>query len=208
MKINSIREKFKREARGQVLKTARELFVHEGYASFSVRRLATQIGYSPSAIYKHFKDKNEIFDCLVEESFAALMEASSSVKDLPGEDPLDRLQRGMRAYVDFGIENPDHYRFAFLLQRPDTGSPLNTRQTYENLKDRIRKCVAADYFAAENLDLMAQSLWAAVHGITSLLIQRPDFPWVSKSKLANQVIESAIVGLRTYADDRGRLKIR
>jgi len=32
--------------------------------SFSLRRLARQIGYSPAAIYRHFRDKDEIFSCL------------------------------------------------------------------------------------------------------------------------------------------------
>jgi hypothetical protein len=42
--------------------------------------------------------------------------------------------------------------------------------------------------------LRTQALWAATHGITSLLTQRPSFPWVSKQRLINQVIDSATQG--------------
>jgi AcrR family transcriptional regulator len=193
--ISPLREKFKLEIRTEILRLARQQFVHEGYGGFSMRRLAEQVGYVPSAIYKHFASKNEIFDCLIEESFAALMEASSGVKDLPGEHPIDRLKRGMRAYVAFGMENPDHYRFAFVLLRPDSNRRTAPNSAYEALKARISKCVASGYFPSGDVDLMAQSLWAPVHGITSLIIQRPHFPWADQNELISQIINAAVSGL-------------
>src|SRR5450755_236797 len=156
MTISPLREKFKLEIRTEILRLARQQFVHEGYGGFSMRRLAEQVGCVPSAIYKHFASKGEIFDCLVEESFAALMQASMGVKDLPGENPIDRLKRGMRAYVVFGLDNPDHYRFAFVLQRPESNRPHAPNSAYDGLKSRIGKCIAAGYFANDDMDLMAQ----------------------------------------------------
>jgi hypothetical protein len=47
---------------------------------------------------------------------------------------------------------------------------------------------------------MSQSLWAAAHGVTSLLVQRPSFPWVARNKLIAQVIKSAVEGLLTRKD--------
>jgi AcrR family transcriptional regulator len=189
----SLREDFKNQIRARTLQTARELFEHEGYGSFSMRKLAAQLGYSPSAVYKHFANKNEIFDCLVDESFAALMAASSGVVDLPGESPIDRLKRGMWAYVNFGLKHPDHYRFAFLVRRP--GGVIINRPVYQGLKGRVQACVEAGYFAGGDISLLAQLLWAAVHGITSLLILKPDFPWAPKEKLIGRTIDSAVHGL-------------
>jgi AcrR family transcriptional regulator len=195
MTTSSLRARFKVEIRTEILRLARQQFVHEGYGGFSMRQLAEQVGCVPSAIYKHFASKNEIFDCLIEESFAALMRASSSVKDLPDEDPIDRLTRGLRAYVAFGIEYPDHYRFAFVLQRPDSNRPPAPNDAYEGFKARINKCIAFGYFSSGDLDLMAQSLWAPVHGITSLILQRPQFPWADQSELISQIIDAAVSGL-------------
>jgi AcrR family transcriptional regulator len=189
----SLREDFRNQVRIRILQMARELFEHEGYGSFSMRKLAAQLGYSPSAVYKHFANKNEVFDCLVDESFAALMAASSGVVDLPGESPIDRLKRGMWAYVNFGLKYPDHYRFAFLVRRP--GSVITKRPVYEGLKGRIQTCVEAGYFAGGDINLMAQTLWAAAHGITSLLILKPDFPWAPRDELIGRVIDSAVHGL-------------
>jgi AcrR family transcriptional regulator len=206
MKLTPFREKYKHEIRTEILRLARAEFVHEGYGGFSMRRLAEQVGCVPSAIYKHFASKGEIFDCLVEESFAALMQASMAVKDLPGENPIDRLKRGMRAYVVFGLENPDHYRFAFVLQRPESNRPHAPNSAYDGLKSRIGKCIVAGYFANDDMDLMAQSLWAPVHGITSLIIQRPLFPWVDHEGLISQIIDAAVSGLMQTTAKQGRTK--
>jgi AcrR family transcriptional regulator len=195
MTITTFRKKFKLEIRNEILRHARNEFVHEGYGGFSMRRLAELVGCVPSAIYKHFASKAEVFDCLVQESLAALMQASSSVPDLLGEDPIDRLKRGLWAYVTFGLENPDHYQFAFVLQSPDSKRLRVPSVTYEALKGRIRKCIDAGHFPKGDLDLMAQSLWASAHGITSLLIQKPLFPWVPRQRLISQIIDASVSGL-------------
>ena len=190
-----LRTRNKAEIRALILNTARASFVHQGYESFSLRRLAGQIGYSPAAIYRHFRDKDEIFSCLTEESFDALVKASSAVVPEPGEDPVSVLKRGMHAYVKFGLENPDHYRFAFLLHARETKQPRRARAAYQALRVRITRCIEAGRFHPVDPDLLAQSLWAATHGVTSLLVQRPAFPWVRKGKLVSRVIDSAVDAL-------------
>jgi AcrR family transcriptional regulator len=189
------RAKYKAGVQAEILAAAREVFVQGGYENFSMRALAEQIGYSTAATYKHFKSKAEIFGRLADESFAALMAASESVKSIAAEDPVDRLKRGMLAYVNFGLRNPDHYRIAFLLHQPGaTGLPKPTA-AYAGLKSRVQACIDAGRFHSENANWMAQSLWAAAHGITSLLIQKPAFPWVARRRLIAQVIDSAVDGL-------------
>jgi len=189
------RARYKTTVRAEILEAAREIFVREGYEDFSMRALAERVGYSPAATYKHFKSKGEIFDCLADESFAALMAASESLKNIDGEDPVDRLKRGMLAYVRFGLQNPDHYRFAFLLRRPSASGAPKPRAAYAGLRGRVQACIDLGKFRSGNAEMMAQALWAAAHGITSLLMQRPAFPWVARRRLIAQVINSAVEGL-------------
>lgn len=202
------RAKYKAEVRAEILQAAREIFVHEGYESFSMRALADRIGYTPAATYKHFSSKSEIFSCLSEQSFAALMQASENVKKVETEDPVDRLKRGMFAYVEFGLENPDQYRIAFLVHQPGRTALPKPAGAYSNLTARVQICIDAGRFKSGDTELMAQSLWAASHGITSLLIQKPEFPWVARRKLIAQVIDSAVEGLLARSEmpqcQRGR----
>jgi len=50
----TLRERHKDELTGEILAAARDLFVHEGYESFSMRKLAAAVGCSAGAIYNHF----------------------------------------------------------------------------------------------------------------------------------------------------------
>jgi len=109
------REKYKSELRTDILAAARELFVRDGYEAFTLRKLAKEIGCSAGNIYLYFKDKSEIFDCLVDQSFANLLSALPQPDDTKREDPVELLRRSLRIYVKFGLENQNHYRFSFLL---------------------------------------------------------------------------------------------
>lgn len=51
----------------QILKTALDLFSRFGYAGTSVRQIARSIGVRESALYNHFKSKEEIFLALLAE---------------------------------------------------------------------------------------------------------------------------------------------
>jgi AcrR family transcriptional regulator len=195
MRTTKRRARYKARVQAEILGAAREIFVREGYENFSMRALAERIGYSTTATYKHFKSKGEIFEHLADQSFASLMAASESVKSIAAEDPVDRLKRGMLAYVHFGLQNPDHYRIAFLLHQPGTTRPPKPTAAYAGLKSRVQSCVDIGKFRSGDRELMAQSLWAAAHGITSLLIQKPAFPWVARRRLIAQVIDSAVEGL-------------
>ncbi len=190
------REQHRADVRSRILDAARASFIHEGYKSFSLRKLAKQIEYSPAAIYKHFKNKNEIFECLRKESFDALITASLKLAVAPDENPVDRLKRGMQAYVDFGLKNPDQYRLAFVVQQVEAPGLPDPGAAYQGLQTRVEACIEAGQFRSGDVQVMAQSLWAAVHGITSLLVQKPMFPWASPSELVSQVIDSAVEGLR------------
>jgi AcrR family transcriptional regulator len=189
------REKYKAELKSDILAAAREIFVRDGYEAFTIRKLAKQVGFSPGNIYLYFKDKNEIFDCLVDQSFAELVAALPQPDDTKREDPVGLLKRSLRTYVKFGLEHPNHYRFSFLLQPAEHPRPHKQRAAYENLLRKVRLCIEAGRFKTNDVQLGTQALWAAAHGITSLFIDRPQFPWVARKRLINQVLDSAVDGL-------------
>jgi AcrR family transcriptional regulator len=202
--MNSIsrRQKHKNELRKAILEAAREIFVAEGYENFSMRKLANRIEYSPGSIYLHFKNKEELFDSLVEESFARLLKTLTDMQNGHEEqDPADELKKGLRAYVDFGLRNPSDYRFAFMLRPPVEKRPYKVHRAFEALRFLVRRCIEEKRFRAVDVETTAQALWAAAHGITSLLIQRPAFPWVARKKVIAQVIDSAVDSLVAAPDE-------
>lgn len=196
MNAISRRQKHKEELRRIILDAARNIFVHGGYENFSMRKLADRIEYSPGSVYLHFKNKEELFECLVEESFARLLRTLTGLQNgQERQDPVDELKKGMRAYVEFGLRNPNDYRFVFMLKPPAEKRPYKVHEAFEVLRKMVRRCVEEKRFRAVNMETTAQALWTSVHGITSLLIQRPTFPWVSRKRLTGQVIRMAVDSL-------------
>jgi AcrR family transcriptional regulator len=186
------------ELKAMILDAAREVFIRDGYEQVSMRKLAEKIEYSPGTIYLHFKSKDELLASLVEESFAKLRDALERARR---EDAVETLRAGLHAYVDFGLRNPNHYHFAFLL-RPRTvaSSTYKPHRAFQFLREVVRCCVECGRFRNMDVDTAAQTLWAAVHGVTSLLVTRPQFPWVRRTELVAEVIDNSIRGL--LADGR------
>jgi len=192
--VTKSREKYREELRRAILDAAREAFVRDGYEAVSMRTLADRAGCSHPALYLHFKDKRDIFDALVEESFAQLAVALRAMK-VSGNDPARRARKAARAYVDFGLANPHAYEFAFVLRRPEGSPKPSPHPAYGMLRALVKRCIDEKRFRAMDVDVASQALWTAVHGVTAMLIARPDFPWANRDAVIRRVIDSAVDGL-------------
>jgi AcrR family transcriptional regulator len=190
--------------KGEIQEAARAIFVRDGYPGFSMRKLAARVGYSPAAIYLYFRNKEALFAGLVEESFERLGESLEGLADDPDADPVHRLKRGLRVYVDWGVSHPNDYQMAFLLPTPDSG-PYKTHQAFGVLRVMVTACLPAQEDRHMRAETASQAIWSAVHGITSLLIQRPTFRWQTKESVIGQVINSAVDGAIASARRRPTL---
>jgi AcrR family transcriptional regulator len=206
MNAGARRAQHRKELRTEILDAAREIFVKNGFEGFSMRKLARSVGYSPAAIYLHFESKEELFDVLVEESFAHLHERLEVLLQERGKDPVQQLKRGLRLYVEWGLGHPNEYNIAFVVRNPSK-RPYKTHQAFDVARSLVKRCVAGSRAGPREVESRTQALWAATHGVTSLLIQRPSFPWVSKDRLIDDVIDAAVrgaIGLRgSVLESRG-----
>jgi AcrR family transcriptional regulator len=186
MGVKERREREKSKTRDKILDAARELFVTEGYDGVSMRRVAEKIEYSPTAIYVHFADKNELFHELCQQDYSRLAEVfQSSAMSI---DPLERLKQIGRTYIDFGVHYPNHYRFMFMTPHPaiepneeeceKKGNP--ELDAYAFLKWAVQQAIDAGRLREELVDaeLVSQTVWAAVHGVISLNIAKCKDAWV------------------------------
>lgn len=70
------------------------------------------------------------------------------------------------------------------------------KRAFDVLRSAVETCVTTGKFHPVDVDTAAQGLWAAVHGVTSLLIAHEDFPFVPRKKLIDHTINTMIEGLR------------
>jgi AcrR family transcriptional regulator len=194
------RERVREEVRRKILDAAHELFATEGYDHVTMRRIAEAIEYSPTTIYLHFKDKDQLVHELCQEDFAKLLAELSRQK--PPADPKDALVQLGRGYARFGVSFPNHYRFMFLTPfgpgHEPTGAGL---QAFELVRAAVAEAIAAGGFRTDKVDVVAQVLWASVHGAVALLITygAEKFPCTpAVPDLVGEVVENA---LRGFLDD-------
>jgi len=193
-----------REAlRQQILAAARDLFAKHGYESVSMRKIAELIEYSPTSIYLHFRDKEELLHEICTETFQLLSNKLAKVGQSEGE-PSQLLRRGLRVYVDFGISHPNHYRATFMMPHHhprEAGSCTKLDfgtggQAFQFLMEAVRRVIESGPTRSTDVMAVSQALWVTVHGITSLLISKErEFPWIDKSRLIDITIDAAVTGL-------------
>lgn len=200
MGITERKKRAREDLRQRILETAEALFVKEGFESVSMRKIARQIEYSPTTIYHYFKDKGELFSCLLEGYHGQLLALMEAIY-LREDDPIAAVKEGMRAYTEFGIANPSYYKLAFMSPpefRAESYMVEGSKGTmlFMKLRASVELCIQQGLFAPMQADLAAQVIWMMNHGVTSLLISNPNFPWADRNALLERVIETTIDGLR------------
>jgi AcrR family transcriptional regulator len=193
----------KEDLKRQILDAARELFVREGYESVSMRKIADRIEYSPATIYNYFQDKDEILDCLCEETFLRLhMDKLAALQDIKG-DAVDALKKGMETYIRFGLDHPEHYIVTFMLRAAPYQSPHSRetrkaktgQQCFDDMRSVVRRCMEEGKIGRGDVEETSQALWAGIHGLTALLITQPGFPFVERERLIQRTLEILLRGV-------------
>ena len=104
------------ERREEILAAALRLFGQFGLYGVSTRQIAQAVGVSQPTLYAYFASKDEIAAELHARAFREL-EARLRV-GVRDADTREAVAAGLRIYLDFGLENPDAYRVAFMIEGP------------------------------------------------------------------------------------------
>lgn len=190
--------------RQEIIDAAREILVREGFEQLSMRKVAERIEYSPTAIYLHFDDKGDLVFNVCEDTFARLVKELEPL-EVEFKDPLVRLRTGMQRYVDFGLRHPQHYLATFVAvpigQLADDASRFNNpdsngMRALGLLRATVVACIDARRVRKVNPDVTTRALWAALHGVTALLIQMPHFTWGDRKAVIEALLDALMDGLR------------
>jgi AcrR family transcriptional regulator len=99
------------ETKDQIFAAARDAFDREGPEGLSLRDIAREVGITPMAIYRHYKDKQALIDALVLDGLA---EWSARAAAVPRHDPSRWFELMGEAFLDFALEKPRRFEAAFL----------------------------------------------------------------------------------------------
>jgi len=195
------REREKRNMKGLILRTAKKLFLQEGFEKVTLRRVAEEIEYSPATIYLYFTDKDEILFALHEQGFEELHKRQQEVLSI--KDPLERLRRHGQVYITFALEQPEYYDLMFIMRGPirkfkEDEEWTAGRRSYELLRKNVEESIEAGYLPQGDLDVAAFSVWSLVHGIVSLIIRGrcSMFPQEKLAAIAGGALEYSMNKIR------------
>lgn len=158
----------------RLLDTAAAVLTSEGPDALSLRRLAAEAGTSTSAVYALFGGKPGILRGLFIEAFTRF--GAHLDKVTPSDDPLTDLLALGHAYRASALADPHLYAVMF-------GSPVPgfeptaqdyayAKATFTPLLDAVRRAIAAGLIRNADPYLVATALWANVHGLVSLELDR------------------------------------
>jgi hypothetical protein len=106
-----------------------------------------------------------------------------------------------RAYIRYGLEHPEEYRFLFMAVRPQWAT-VHVRERIEGLYgfgalvSAVQRCIDDGEFKSGDAFTIACGLWTGVHGITSLLISKPFFPWPEHEAFIEGCLDAYCRGLQ------------
>ena len=173
MGITERKELEKETMRKKILDAAMKLFLTEGYAKVSIRKIADAIEYSPATVYLYFKDKTAIFNALQKIAFDKFYETLAECLKI--KDVKKRLDEMGELYMKFAMENPGYYDLMFIMSAPidrEKETCFTDDRAFNLLSKTIEEVFKAKKIKNVDVEAAAFLLWGFSHGLASLIIRK------------------------------------
>ena len=194
--MNSVRTP--QTPRERVLRAAQELFLAHGPDGVSMRKVAARAGMTAPAIYRYYKDKDELLAEIINAGLEILQRYLEPAFRAP--TPYERLQLLIEYYLDFALEQPRYFEFAFLT--PSHGMRLvdelarYNRSTFMFAVQQVHLCMEQGVFVKDDPLETSIMLWAEAHGLVTLFrMERFGADAVEFRAVFKRAIERVLRGL-------------
>ncbi|MEN6476055.1 MAG: TetR/AcrR family transcriptional regulator [Syntrophaceae bacterium] len=166
--------------KGRILDTALQLLIDDGFVHFSMRRLAAKLGMTAANIYNYYRNKDELYLRIQTRGFEMLSErfAKADNRTLPVNK---RILGMMRAYIDFGVHNPEYYEIMFSRNTPKYADYVGTDMEPVAFHEKQTALKAAELTLAVFAELGMEAdearfrliqVWSMLNGIVNLYNSR------------------------------------
>lgn len=150
---------------------AKELFLENGLEGVSMRKVAEKVGVSAPAIYRYYKNKDELLNEIVASSLRVLETYLEPA--LEAATPLDRLHQLVERFLDFSLEQPRTYESAFALRTRGIGEmseelARHDWKTFQMAVEQVEACMESGVFRRGDVIETAIMMWAEAYGLITL----------------------------------------
>jgi AcrR family transcriptional regulator len=179
---------------------ARKLLDSEGVDAVTMRRVASAVGITAMAVYRHYPDRDGLLNALADDGFAELSARLTTAR-LKGD--LDtRMRKVLDVNLDFALEHPRLFELMFLRNRPGArkfpgdfaaGKSPTANQFAELMTEGIRDGVFQDIDVWE----IAFESGALIQGLVMLYLGgRVDATPTEFRRIVHRATERYINGIR------------
>jgi len=140
---------------------------------FTLREIARRAGVSHTAAYKHFPDKAALLSELAAIGFERLRTDLDAALSNRSQASADSFVAMARAYVGFGLSNPNLYRLMFSAdarQRANVRRDDRGEAALDILIEFIEMGQRSGWLREGDAREFAGAGWAHLHGLTLLMI--------------------------------------
>lgn len=193
MKTDSQKKYHHGNLKESLIQTALEMVSDEGADSITLREIGSRLGTSRSAIYRHFKNKEELMKHVILAGFDKLDETIEPIFLDETTSFLEKFHAMGLGYMHFALENQHLYRLIFgptMIKEREEVLADEKEDLYKLLhgdssKEIMNVCQDNGYFKLVTMIILAQekkifkagnpvniatAIWAQLHGIASLAI--------------------------------------
>jgi len=186
------------QLRNELIAAARSLLASaQAESELTIRGVTRAAGVHPQAFYLHFENLDALLHAVYAAEFAELTGAlhDAAAGRQPGEPALRAM---CQEYGRFAVAQPARYRLLMSVPgqpHPDwdpgqlPGSPA--LQLLRQALAAASRRQAPD----RSPDQAVILLWATLHGLVTLRISRPAFPWPPLDQLIDQVVDTTLASL-------------
>ena len=132
----------------EILIVALHLFARDGYEAVSVSQIAGELDMTKGALYRHYKSKRDIFDCIVQR-----MEQQDSEQARQNEVPEESIENVPEEYQNVSVEDFVGY-----------SKSMFEYWTEEDFASSFRKMLTIEQFRSEEMQNLYQQY--LVSGLT------------------------------------------
>jgi len=195
-----------RRLREELISAARALLASaEAESDLTIRGITRAAGVHPQAFYLHFDNLDALLYAVYAAEFAELTRAlqHASGQAAPGEPALRAM---CQEYGRFALSQPARYRLLMTVrgqqhdwapaQLPGSPALQLLRQALATASDHTRRSTGDPRKSpARTPDQAVILLWATLHGLVTLRVTRPSFPWPSLAELIDQAVDTILASV-------------
>lgn len=192
--------KDKNAVRQTFIAAGRKLLTEQPHGEVSLRRIASEAGYTPGTIYQYFQDYNALLFAIREIDLQIAIDVLNSIV-ASVDDPAERIKALAKGSAKYWLQHPE--QFDVLFARPPVKKPVLNPANEFGRSPVVERALKIYYSAVDDLfktldmprissRLAADTLISTTYGIVAFPRNTHTMRWSNHYRMAEVAIDALV----------------